>query len=77
MNFSLDKLYLSLYESLKHRRSAIEDASALTTTITGKLSSKYSSPKIPKQELIDLVAGVLKRFNKPAHVYYIAYYANN
>ncbi len=72
--FSRDKLFLSLYDSLKHRKTALRDATALTDTIIAKALSRIKSPVIEKEELFLLTTGVLKRFDKVALVHYQAFH---
>lgn len=63
--FSRDALFISLIDSLKHRKTALEDATALTDTILGLVLAQ-KSPKIARQALIDSAYQTLKRFDKVA-----------
>jgi len=68
--FSRDKLFLSLYSCLKHRFDPINDASALTATITSKLlrnslDKPLSTATIKQTSLI-----ALNRFDKTAATLY-------
>src|SRR5438067_830874 len=49
--FNRDKLFLSLYNSLKHRPSALNDASALTDTVIQKLRSEVRNGSIRAQTI--------------------------
>lgn len=73
MPFLRDKLFISIYESCKHRPSATEDASALTDTIISKVLSKHN-PTVAKDNIKTSAYKVLKRFDQSAAVYYKAYY---
>lgn len=68
-----DKLFVSLYESLKHRKTALMDASSLTDTVIGRLTM-YPGGVIDKSKLILTVQGVLKRFDKVAYIHFTAYH---
>jgi transcriptional regulator NrdR family protein len=64
--FSRDKLFLSIHDSCKHRKDAIEDASALTLNIIGKLSGFSATGEILREELIGIVMDVLTKFDSTA-----------
>lgn len=65
-HFSRDKLFLSIYESCKHRKNAVEDTSAITLNIVGKLSGFSATGEILRKELIDIVLAVLRNFDPTA-----------
>jgi transcriptional regulator NrdR family protein len=73
-SFSRDKLFLSLYESCKHRPRAIEDAAALTDTVISKLQPMIEKGTIQKTNLKEIVLICLNRFDKTAATYYRAYH---
>ncbi len=72
--FSRDKLLLSLYDSLKHRKTAVQDATALTSTVIGSVLHGNSKAVISKVWLTDRVTYILERFDAVAAVHYVAYY---
>ena len=72
--FQRDKLFLSVYESLKHRKTATEDAKALTSTIMNKLVLKQKQANIDRKLIIECVTVVLKRFDKIALTHYRAFH---
>lgn len=63
--FSRDTLFISLTDSLKHRKGAANDATALTDTILGLVLAQ-KSPKITRETLIGVTYQTLKRFDKVA-----------
>lgn len=71
--FLRDKLFLSLYDSLKHRKTAISDSLGLTASIIAKLSG-HNNGQISKKQLIETSLTVLKHFDKVAAIHYQAYY---
>lgn len=69
--FLRDKLFLSVYFSLSHRKTAVSDAIALTDTIISQTLA-HKSAIIDRQNLIDTVLITLKRFDSAALAYYSA-----
>ena len=74
--FSRDKLFLSVYNSCKHRKTAINDASALTDTIISQLPAILNEAAIERPLLVQTVQRVLERFDKAAGVHYAAFHAD-
>lgn len=74
--FLRDKLFMSLYTSLGHRKTALEDAGALTDTVLGALPGVLQHGIIERTLLIKLVADTLGRFDTPAAVHYRAFHAD-
>lgn len=71
--FSRDALFISLIDSLKHRKTALNDATALTDTILSQVLAQKSA-KIGREALIELVYTTLKRFDKIAAEVYLRTY---
>lgn len=63
--FSRDMLFVSLIDSLKHRKTALADATALTDTILSLILAQKSA-KVSRDVLIGIVYPTLKRFDKTA-----------
>ena len=74
--FSRDKLFLSLHDSLKHRKTALSDATALTETVMSKLLPHIQHATIDRTVVIELTATVLNNFDKPAATSYRAFHPN-
>jgi transcriptional repressor NrdR len=73
--FSRDKLFLSLYKSCAHRKTAITDAGALADTIISKLTSlEHGEALIKAATITRTVSEVLTHFDKPAATHYQAYH---
>jgi transcriptional regulator NrdR family protein len=72
--FVREQLFISVYESCKHRPSALDDAQALTATIIGKLLKHVHNASIPREIIITTTIGVLKHFDNVAGVHYDAYH---
>ena len=72
--FLRDKLFMSVYDSLKHRKTALNDATALTDTIISKLYAHVDTGRLQSRQIINVAHNVLKRFDKAAAIYYEAYH---
>lgn len=72
--FNRDVLFLSIYESCKHRPKAIEEAHSLTNTIISKLTPQANKAVIDRAQIINTAQKVLKNFDKAAFIHYGAYH---
>lgn len=72
--FSRDLLFVSIYDSLKHRNSALADATALTQTIIGELVNHTTDGALDRDALIVIATTVLERFDRTASTMYAAYH---
>ena len=70
--FSRDKLFLSLYDSAQHRKTAIRDAGALTDTVINKLRPAVHDSQVAAATITRTAQVVLNRFDKAAGVRYTA-----
>lgn len=75
--FSRDRLFVDVYDSLKHRKNAINDATSLTDTIVNQTLAKIDTPRIDRQFLINQVTETLNNFDKVAAIHYSAYHRPN
>lgn len=72
--FSRDKLFLSVNDSLRHRKSATSDASALTDTVISRLYPVIASGSVDSAEITKFAHAVLRNFDSAAATYYAAYH---
>lgn len=72
--FSRDKLLLSIYESLRHRKTAVADATALTGTILGQVYSMIDNAAIERDSVVEITGAVLERFDTAAATSYRAFH---
>lgn len=72
--FSRDCLYISLYESLRHRKTAIDDASALTDTILQTIAARLTTAVVDRTSVITVATQILDRFDPAAATHYRAYH---
>ena len=72
--FISEKLFLSIYESLKHRPAALLDAKHLSETVINKLGRTTNNGVIKKDTITKTVSVSLHRFDKVAHTHYQAFH---
>ena len=72
--YNRDILFLSLYESVKHRKKAVKEASELTNTVTNKLSNAITDGKVSTESISQICLVVLNRFDKAAATSYEAFH---
>ncbi len=72
--FSRDKLFASLLKALGHRTSAVDDASALTATVTAKLLQAATGAAVSPSDIIVVATDTLQHFDSAAAVQYQAYH---
>ena len=72
-SFQRDKLFLSLYDCLKHRAGPREDAAALTETVISKLPAHVmESVTVHRDALVRVANVALNRFDRVASAQYEA-----
>lgn len=73
--FQRDRLFVSVLDSLKHRKTAVSDATALTDAALAKLMvCMDSSGAIDRDSLTFQVQLLLHRFDPAAGVHYAAFH---
>ncbi len=75
--FSPEKLFLSVYDSLKHRPRAIDDTKYICETVTRKMIDSLNGGQISASSIRNLIMITLNRFDKTAAVHYQAFHPNN
>lgn len=73
--FSRDKLFLSLYKSCEHRKTALHDAGGLVETIVAKLGEYVSNGTLDSRHIVQVTQVALSRFDGAASVHYAAFHA--
>ena len=78
MPFQREMLFLSIYDSCKHRPNAISDATALTDTVLSKLTEFKENHKglLSRDKLVQTTSDILKQFDNAAYVHYAAFHAS-
>lgn len=72
--FSRDTLLLSIYDSLKHRKTAVTDATALTATVLGKLYPLIHEATLERDDIVAIASETLRRFDPVAATHYQAFH---
>lgn len=73
--FSRDKLFMSIYQSCKHRKDPLRDSRALTNTVTSMLlRNSLATATLTREALIQTILAVLSRFDTTAATIYLAYH---
>ncbi|HEY8999421.1 MAG TPA: hypothetical protein VIM53_03845 [Candidatus Saccharimonadales bacterium] len=72
--FTRDRLFIDIYESCRHRPTALGDAASLTQTVIDKLLAATSNGVIERNEIVKASATILKRFDSAAATFYAAYH---
>lgn len=73
--FSRDKLFLSLYQSLQHRKAPQKDATGLTNTVVSKLKPYIETGFVTSAQLKQVSQVALTRFDAAAGVSYAAFHS--
>jgi hypothetical protein len=68
-------MLLDLYDCLRHRKTALLDATALTNTILGRLLPLITNASLQRSDIITVTTEMLKNFDHPAQVHYQAYHS--
>jgi transcriptional regulator NrdR family protein len=72
--FSRDKLFLSVWNSLQHRKTALSDASSLTDTVLKKLLGEVEDATLNSPMISRAAFVALNRFDKAAATHYQAFH---
>lgn len=72
--FQRDKLFLSVFDSLKHRKTALSDATGLTDTVISTLYPLMHNAVVERDQIAGAAKEILQRFDKPAAVHYQAFH---
>lgn len=72
--FQREKLLLSVYDSLRHRKDPVTAATALSTTIVSRLLGSIDNATLTRKQIIQTVSAVLKNFDHAAYVQYTAFH---
>lgn len=73
--FSRDTLFISLYNSLQHRSTAVSDAASLTATIMSKLAPLVTDGALHATDIKTATQVALNRFDAAASVHYQAFHS--
>lgn len=69
-----DKLFLSIHDSLKHRKTALADSTSLTDTVVSQCMAHIDNGTISAPKMAQVTLGILKKFDKAAATHYEAFH---
>lgn len=72
--FDRDRLFISIYESLRHRQAAVHDARGLADTVIAQLISVSRDGLVPLCIISETVLNTLRRFDDVAAAHYGAFH---
>ncbi len=76
--FDRDKLFISIYESLRHRPTAASDARGLTDTVTAHIikhtSARAAHGLVTVRTITETTLNTLQRFDSAAASHYAAFH---
>lgn len=75
--FLRDLLFLDVYQSLSHRKSALADATALTDTIIQGCIASSHRGKINNSTITELTSSTLEKFDIAGATYYRSHHPSN
>lgn len=75
--FIRENLFISIYESCRHRKSAILDAKHLTSTIIDKIALNNQNGIIGTDKIKETVLSTLKSFDAASASHYKAYFIDD
>lgn len=72
--FSRDKLFRSILDALKHRKTAVDDATALTDTVLARILTIITVPELSANEIAEVCHSTLQKFDHAAATQYAAFH---
>lgn len=72
--FLRDNLLISVYDSLKHRKSALTDATGLTATIVSNVYDLTDNGVVDREAVVTVTLAILERFDPVAATHYRAFH---
>lgn len=72
--FNRDKLLIDVYDSLRHRKKALRDATALTDTIINKLPVVQNHGLLTKTKISEITYKTLRLFDTAAATHFNAFH---
>jgi transcriptional regulator NrdR family protein len=72
--FDRDRLFVSLYQSLRHRPTATSDARGLTDTVVAHIIRQAANGSVTARTIATQSLNTLQRFDRAAAVHYAAFH---
>jgi transcriptional repressor NrdR len=74
--FDRDRLFISLYESLRHRPAAMSDARELASTVTVHIIKNATNGSVEARTICQQTLNTLRKFDQTAAMHYAAFHQN-
>ena len=74
--FLRDRLFIDIYEAVRHRKTALDDATALTDTIINHILPRADAGNISSSTIAQLAHDTLTAFDHAAATHYQAYHTD-
>jgi transcriptional regulator NrdR family protein len=72
--FDRDRLFISIYESLRHRATAASDARGLADTVIAHIIKCNDHGQVDTRTIFETAVNTLKRFDAAAATHYTAFH---
>lgn len=72
--FDRDRLYISIYESVRHRPSAVSDARGLADTVVAHIIKNAEHSRVDVRTITQTILDTLQRFDHAAATHYAAFH---
>lgn len=72
--FLRDSLFISVHDCLRHRKTALRDATALTDTIIARLLPLADNGTLLREQIVTMAIATIEHFDTAASVHYAAYH---
>lgn len=72
--FNRDKLFITIYESCRHRPNSVQDAAYVTDAVIGHILGSQTDGAIDRDDIVRITNKTLKRLDAVAAIMYAAYH---
>ncbi len=72
--FDPDRLYISIYESMRHRKQSYQDARGIYGTVLTNIIHNLENASIDRDEIVQIITKILRRFDQASSVQYSAFH---
>lgn len=72
--FEPDMLYVSIYESMRHRKRSHQDARGIYETVIKSIINNLDNASIDRDQIVQIATTALRRFDQAASVQYAAFH---